>query len=1599
MRTIESYASDSATVVLDGRTHPLPSLIEDDEDGIRWLLAPEPVIHAPLWARATAAGAAGILVPKDGLDFKILAITSERFAEQREEHPPNYAVPAGAWARFDHTPAYTEVYQAAPGALIVATSQILTGFVHGHTHAEYSQLDGLSTVKELVTEAVKDGQHGLALTDHGRCSGHPELQIQCDAAGIKPIFGIEAYFVNDRLIRPDSLALPEGLLDAKGKPLTAAKKLQHDYWHLILWAMDDKGLENLWAMSTESFRDGFYYRPRMDWDTLRRHSEGIMAASGCLRGPLSVPILNDDEEMAKANLGKLLDIYGDRFYLEVQPNALAEQEKVNRALVGMASDFGVPLMATVDSHYPTREDHVAHETWIAIQTNSDVSDEGDLFAVNLDLYMQTEADVRRGLAYLGRDAVDEAVKNTLDLVTRTNARIGGKPTAPVYSKKGGVEQDAERLLDLCIGNWSKVSSRADQDEYIARFEREFALLKSKGFCGYFLMVADYCRHAKSNGILVGPGRGSGAGSLVAYLSDITEVDPIEAKLPFERFMTEGRTSLPDFDVDFPASKKEIMLDYLAEKYGADFIIQIGTHLKLKSKGIVKDLGRALMSVLTAKEQAAVDSEEAMFSREAEEKLIAKKAEIHRDLALVSKIIESAEAGTAGLGMAWDDLWVQFGDELNPYRQKYPQLFDMADKLVGRLKSYGKHAAGVVISTDRPLTGWLPLMGGEDGRMVSQFDMVALELMGLVKFDILTIRTLDTIQRAVDLIRDMRQVDVDVYSWDEEYRDPVVWDEICMGNTLGMFQIETHAGTRLAIRMRPQSMAELADMNTIVRPGPMRSGLTEIYLRRRNGDEIVTYADPRMEAILGESQGCFAAETRVLTREGVREIADLFGSSHLLMTRGGHWVEAEVRSFGVQPLMKVTLRRNKQVKVIHATPEHRWFGRWSDSKSKIKELLTMDLRPKMVLASQMPHRRIGRSTPSPFGIAAGIVFGDGHVTPHQANVQLYGEKAELLKYFSASRVSGWKPPGQNGTVPYVEVYDLPRSWKKLPDLDEGMSFLYGWLAGYFATDGYVGREGSLSITSSKREHLEHFRTIANIVGIGTYSITEKFVENRTLPGGKIAGPATFYTMGLVASTIPEGFFFREEQLSRFAEAQKVREKSDRVQWTVVSVEETDRVEEVYCAVVPDTESFVLEDHLLVGNCPIYQDHVLELLMKLAGYSSDEADEVRKILGKKKVEKIGPAGQEFVQRAREWGGMDREVAQHLWDQLSEFAKYGFNKAHAYSYSMISYWTAWLKIHYPIEFFVAALSTIDKDRIPEFIKEVRRAGYTVLPPDINASGKGFKAEPLAVRYGLDAIKGIGETAVDYLIAGQVYASFEQFDEYVTQKGTKANAGVQMLLAKIGALDSLDPRRAGLVALLEARKTGEDTQCVHKTADFLNDAGLPCTFSWSDEPAPVNPRTLKILPLKPPPKRCTKACRQYTAPAAYQISGEREFSDEDIRAIEHELLGVFLSSTPFDRLNPGDRAGLYGDAERLPAGPPGFYTVAAILMGIRKTKTRASQEEMAFLSLDTEISTVEAVAFPKTWIDISTGMHTGQLCLVVLEKQDGDRGLVIREYLPIRV
>ncbi|WP_428957812.1 DNA polymerase III subunit alpha [Streptomyces sp. cg35] len=1224
LRLITSHAPGTPFLQVGEYRGPAPALVEHEGDGTRWLLSPAtqtPSVSAAFWRLAQREGAAGVLLH---LVNGVVAYPAHSIDQHGREVQGLVLLPGAAAAVFNEAPTYHEVLDQleAKNSLDQATST----FVHLHTHSEYSPLDGLSRMDEIVREVTFHGQTAVAITDHGTCAGHPALQRAADAAGIRPIFGIEAYLCEDRIVRAE-----------KGDK-ELQERLRNDYWHLCLFAEDNTGLRNIWAASTQSFRDGFYHRPRMDWNTLAEFNDGVIASTGCLRGPVAVALEAGDTDLARARLTRLMDLFPDRLYVELQPNDMEKQVRLNRELVALAREFHLPLLATVDSHFPTADDADAHHTWIACQTQSDVQDEGDLFAEDLNLYVMGEAQVRAGLAYLGDDVVKEAILNTSALADRCQARIDGDTTTPSFT--GDPQEDVERLHRLCVKNWDRIPVSNDPlvtASYVERYHREMDLLIEKGFAGYYLMVADYCGWAKDNGILVGPGRGSGGGSLVAFLARITSLDPVKHDLLFERFLTRGRKGLPDFDVDFPASKKAEILGYLRQRWGAEQVVTIGSEGRLKNKAVLDNLLRAMRSQLPENAEA--------------------------DLKQVKELIKEAEAGTAGLGMSWEDLWVQHGEELQPYADRYPTLFAMAERLVGRLKSYGRHAAGVVISTGAPLTTWLPMrtIDGEE-QMVTQWSMDDIEAVGLVKFDILTLRTLDTVQQCIDLVTSRRGYQLDLEVWDKEFEDPQVWEEVAAAHTLGIFQIETHSGTRLCERMRPCNIAELADMVTIVRPGPMNSGLTDAYLRRRAGEQAVTYPDERLRRVLEPTWGAM----------------------------------------------------------------------------------------------------------------------------------------------------------------------------------------------------------------------------------------------------------------------------------------------------------------------------------------IYQEQVMAVTRLLAGYDESEADAVRKILGKKKVSAIAAAGEEFLSRV----DMPREAAERLWNQMAEFSKYGFNKSHAYAYAFLAYWTAFLKVHYPLEFLVAAMSTVDNDRLPEFVKEARRVEVDVLPPDINASGTGFSADPTAyaVRYGLDSVKGVGSKAVADIQAGQPY---NHWDDFTDRKGPKANAGVVALLARVGAFDSLVPNRRGLEAKLLAAKTGADSRCMHKdealAEDNLQAPLLPCSFDWSTEPVPVNQRTGKKLKPKAPPKRCTKACRQYTPRPPMQINDVEPYTAEDIRIIEQEMLGTYLSSTPFDRLAPEDRAACLANAERLATGPNGNYIVAAIVTSARPHRTI----DMGFISLETETSTLSAAVFRDAWATERTRLTKGQLCFAELRKTD--RGLNLVAYQPL--
>lgn len=1270
-RLVEDYSTDNATVQVSGRTLPVPALVEDN-DGIRaLLLGPSAAsVAARVWSQAHAGGAAFLVAVEDENIYSVMP--AEFFMEHRTEQPTTASYGIVGWSGYvdpNEPPQYRHI---VAGDLPAAPAQPenLDGFVHLHTHSEYSALDGLSKVDEMVAAVVADGGKFLASADHGTCAVHPELQEKCDAAGIKAIFGMEAYFVPDRHRRgtewyedENGQIIPveriEEMTSKEKQKLTRmgdSKEALGEYTHITLWAMNDIGLRNLWSISTEGHLEGFYGHPRIDWDTLERLNEGIIASTGCLRGPVPQAILKGDMTKARQEMSRLLHIFGDRLYVEVHTNHLEEQIRVNHELLTLAREMGVPPIAAVDSHYARREDAPVHRAWLAMQTNKDLTDDSSLFAGGQDYHMMTTGEVIDSLMYLGPETVLECVSNTVSLALRCDAKVTGATTTPTYSKASTehpdpVQRDVERVVDICLANWERkiVGKRYPIADAEARFEREMSLLISKQFCGYFLVCWDYVHAAKTRPaeeggpILVGPGRGSGGGSLVAYLMDIVEIDPLDADLLFERFLTEGRTSLPDFDIDFPASERGWLKNYVTKRWGAEYVTTIGTVLRLQSKGAFNDSARVLKNTLPYE----VD---------------------FRDQNALKKLIDAADAPLAGKHMPWDEFCAAFADVVDPLREKYPEVFAMTDKVVTRVKSYGKHAAGVVISTDpaNPLT-YLPLRLDKDGNVVTQFDMVALEHLGYVKFDLLTLRTLDTIQVALNLIKERFGVEVDIYNWKQEYSDPQVWDAVASGQTLGLFQVETRAGTRLTRRFEPHTVHDLAAVMTLVRPGPSRSGLTETYLRRRSGIEQVTFQEPRLEAVLGETYGCL----------------------------------------------------------------------------------------------------------------------------------------------------------------------------------------------------------------------------------------------------------------------------------------------------------------------------------------IYQEDIMQTTMVLAGYSSNEADGVRKILGKKQVEKVAAAGHEFVSRAVA-NGTSQDIAATLWEQMAEFAKYSFNKAHAYGYAVLGYWTAWLKFHYPVQFLAAALTTVDDERIPDFINEARRMGYAVLGPDINESAVSFRPEQMTMRYGLLGVKNVGLVPAEQIVANQPYTSYEDFlDRAVKVENSKVNMGHVKTLVAVGAFDTMIPNRRALEMQLERESTGEAKACTFKVEGHLNEHNLPCTFDWANEVDPPmvtkGRGKLKVLTPKPPPKKCTTACRNYTKPPSIGPEDVQPYGEADIRDREKELLGVWLSSTPFDLVSQETRD-LCMSADEIEAAAPSItegYIVVAIVEEVREARDR-NGGKYAWVTLTTETGSIDTICFSKSYANFKNNLHKDALLLVLLWKTERGTNII---------
>ncbi|MGI9605226.1 MAG: DNA polymerase III subunit alpha [Acidimicrobiales bacterium] len=720
-------------------------------------------------------------------------------------------------------------------------------FTHLHVHTEYSMLDGASRLEPLVAAAAADGQPALGITDHGNMYGILDFYKACRSHDIKPILGTEAYMAHDhRSERPSR----RGRQDDSGGSTDGGKKL---YYHLILLAENNIGYKNLIQLSSRAFMEGYYYKPRVDWELLDEHSEGLIATTGCLGGQVLQSLLQGHFDQAVEKAGRLQDIFGrDNLFVELQDHGIPEQHRTNPQLLEIAKKIGAPLLATNDSHYTTQVDHSAHDALLCVQTGSLKSDP-DRFKFHGDQhYLKTAAEMRN----MFRE-VESACDNSLWIAERCDVEIEfGEPQLPSFPLPEGFDNDDDYLLHLTMEGAKKRWGDRLNDKITERLVFELDVIKNMGFSSYFIITWDLIKYARDNNIRVGPGRGSAAGCAVAYSLWITDLDPIEYDLLFERFLNPSRISMPDIDMDFDSRYRDQMIRYCAERYGRDHVAQIVTFSQIKARAAVRDAARVLGYPYAVGDKVAKAMPPLIMGRDT-------------PLQYCFEKHPKYEGGYAQAG------------ELREMVNTDPvtaEVVEVAKGLEGLRRSDGIHAAAVVI-TKEPLTEYLPIQrkpesgqAPEDAPVVTQYEMNGVESLGLLKMDFLGLRNLDVIDDTIRMIEETQSEVVDIDSVDLE--DKQTYELLQRGDTIGVFQLESTPMRALMRSLGPTSFEDVAALVALYRPGPMEANMHNDYADRKNGRQPVSYLHDDAESILSDTYGL------MIYQESMMRVAQKFAGYSL-----------------------------------------------------------------------------------------------------------------------------------------------------------------------------------------------------------------------------------------------------------------------------------------------------------------------------------------------------------------------------------------------------------------------------------------------------------------------------------------------------------------------------------------------------------------------------------------------------------------------------------------------------------------------------------------------------------------------------------------------
>ncbi|MGH7897062.1 MAG: DNA polymerase III subunit alpha [Candidatus Binatia bacterium] len=690
-------------------------------------------------------------------------------------------------------------------------------FVHLHLHTQYSLLDGANKISALIPRVKQLGMPAVAMTDHGNMFGAVEFYKKAVEVGVKPILGCEVYVApkhrTDRIGRADDY-------EAGGN------------YHLTLLAMNDEGYRNLSRLVTKGYTEGFYYKPRVDKELLAELAGGIIALSGCLSSEVNSSIAEHNVERARRVMEEYAQIFPDRYYVEIQDNKLAQQDQANRELIRLAHSLGLPLVATNDCHYLHADDAKAHEILLCVQSKKTRDDPKAWKLGTHELYVKSPEEMAKAFSTL-----PEAVSNTLAIADRCHVELRfGRYQFPVYQTPAGetlentLERSAQSGLERRLAALRRRPgwSAENESSYRERLAFELATICTMGFAGYFLIVADFIGEAKRRGIPVGPGRGSGAGSLVAYALGITDLDPIPYGLLFERFLNPERKSMPDIDVDFCFERRDEVIAYVKERYGEDRVAQIVAFGTLKGKQAIKDVGRVL-----GFNYAETDRIAKLYPAPKQ----GKDYPLEKALEIEPRLREVRAAGP---------------------RER--ELFDNALKLEGLFRQTTKHASGIVIS-NRPLVEDVPLFVDPDGLLLTQYAYNEIDAIGLIKFDFLGLKTLTLLDNTVQRVREGEGAEIELSNLLLD--DKKTYELLARADTVGIFQMESGGMRKLLTDLRPTCFEDLIAVLALYRPGPLDSGMVEEFIKRKRGKEPIRYLHPALEADLRDTCGVIVYQEQVM----------------------------------------------------------------------------------------------------------------------------------------------------------------------------------------------------------------------------------------------------------------------------------------------------------------------------------------------------------------------------------------------------------------------------------------------------------------------------------------------------------------------------------------------------------------------------------------------------------------------------------------------------------------------------------------------------------------------------------------------------------------